>query len=220
MRIKSLALAAALVVPSLVAAAPDTRQNAPESQTQDKTKTNGKAMKMSSADEEVLAHVQHINKMEIDMGKLAEKQGSPAVKRFAETMVRDHQTSDKDINAMMKKSGVSKLPADKMMTEADQKQMQERMTKLKSLKGADFDREYLSMMIEGHEKQIANTDQAISKATDPNVKAMLETRRSTLQRHLETARELQKGNPQASAGGTSGAGTSPSKAPARSPAKK
>jgi predicted outer membrane protein len=74
----------------------------------------------------------------------------------------------------------------------------DRTTKLKTLKGAEFDREYLSMMLEGHENELAKTDSLIATATDPDLKKMLETRRSMLQRHADGARELLKTSPQAS----------------------
>jgi len=69
---------------------------------------------------------------------------------------------------------------------------------LKMLKGADFDREFLSMMATGHDKELAKIDVSMGAATDPDLQSMLKAVKPVLQRHADQARDLQK-NPQASA---------------------
>jgi putative membrane protein len=186
MRFKTFMLIAALGLPS-IAAAEDT-----------KTKAADKAQpaKLAPADLAIIAHLHHVNVMEIDLGKLAQKQSSAAaVKKYGEMLVREHGASDKKVLAFAKARGTAVIPEDKPDTEADRKQsqaMMDRMTKLRTLKGADFDREYLSMMVEGHDNELAKTDPSIAAATDPELKKMLEERRTTLQRHADGARELLK----------------------------
>jgi putative membrane protein len=190
MNIKSLLLACALVGPSL-AVADDTAK---------KDQKTAKAEKLGEADTKIVAHVQHVNKMEIDMGKLAQKSGTAAVKKYGEMLVKDHSASEKDFTAFAKKRGVAKIPAPVPETEADKaehKQMMESMAALKKLKGADFDREYLRMMVEGHDGELAKTPAFLAAASDPDLKTMLESRKTSLQRHSDAAKELQKGNTQA-----------------------
>jgi putative membrane protein len=117
-------------------------------------------------------------------------------------LVKDHQTADKELTAMVKKKGLAKIPAVKPETEADKAEMKanhDKMVQTAKLKGADFDRAYLQAMVEGHEKELAKSDELISKANDSDLKAMLESRKSMLTRHADAAKELQKGNAQASA---------------------
>lgn len=192
MTIKTLALITALALPSLALA---------DDQKTDKTSDQTKKETLSEADLAIVAHLHHVNVMEVDMGKLAQKQGTAPVKRYGEMLVRDHSTADKDVIAFAKKRGIAKIPADKPVTEADKTEMKatmEKMTKLKTLRGAEFDRSYLQMMVEGHDKELTSSDPAIASTTDAELKTMLENRKTSLQRHRDAALELQKGNAQAS----------------------
>lgn len=193
MKIKTLALAlvALVAVPAIATA------DEPSKYPVDKAAT-----KLTEADTAILAHVHHVNLMEIDMGKLAQGRGTAAVKKYGEMLVREHQAADKDAIAFAKKRGLATIPADKPITAADQAEMKDMMdqqAKLKALKGADFDRGFLQMMVDGHEKELVKSDPAIMQAVDAELKTMLEARKTTLRRHAESAKELQKGNAQASA---------------------
>jgi putative membrane protein len=166
---------------------------------------DNKAGKLSDADAKVVAHLHHVNQMEIELGKLAQKTGTTAVKNYGATLVTDHQSADKDLTAFAKSHKLATIPADKPQTDADkqdQKDMQSKMANLKNLKGADFDREFLNMMATGHDKELANIDTAIGGATDPELQTLLKGVKPVLQRHADQARDLQKNAPQASANPT------------------
>jgi putative membrane protein len=160
-----------------------------------------KGEKLSDADIKIIAHLHHVNQMEISLGQVAEKAGTAHVKDYAKTLVSDHQSADKDLTAFAKQHKLMTIPADKPMTDADrqdEKDMTTAMAHLKTLKGADFDKQYLSMMVSGHDKELTKIDVAISGATDSDLKSMLQTVKPVLQRHADQARDLQK-SPQASA---------------------
>ena len=213
MKIKSLLFATALAIPVFASAqAPNydkttppagSKADEPDQKTPTKPPpaTDAKA-KLSADDVKIVAHVHHVNVMEQDMGKQAKIKGTAAVKRYGEMLVKEHGNADKELAAMTKKKGLAKIPAVKPETEAEKQEMKEthdKMVQVARLKGADFDRAYLQMMVEGHEKELAKSDELINKATDPDLKTMLEARKSTLTRHADAAKELQKGNAQASA---------------------
>jgi putative membrane protein len=137
--------------------------------------------------------------MEITLGQQAQKVGTAHIKDYASKLVTDHQSSDRDLTAFAKAHKVASIPADRPMTETDrqdEKDMTTSMAHLKTLKGAEFDKEYLNMMVAGHDKELAKIDTAMSSATDPDLKSMLETVKPMLQRHADQARDLQK-SPQA-----------------------
>jgi putative membrane protein len=162
---------------------------------------DNKAGKLSDADAKVVAHLHHVNQMEIELGKLAQKTGTTAVKNYGATLVTDHQSADKDLTTFAKSHKLATIPADKPQTDADkqdQKDMQSKMANLKNLKGAEFDREFLNMMATGHDKELANIDTAIGGATDPDLQTLLKSVKPVLQRHADQARDLQKNAPQAS----------------------
>jgi len=171
--------------------------------TTDTDQGQGKAKggKLADADIKIIAHLHHVNQMEIGMGKLAQKSGSAQVKDYANTLVTDHQTNDKDLTAFAKAHKLAAIPADKPMTDADrqdEKDMTTAMAHLKTLKGAEFDKEFLTMMVSGHDKELTKIDTSISSAGDPDLQSMLKSVKPVLQRHADQARDLQK-SPQASA---------------------
>ena len=191
MRFHALAMCAALALPALALADNKTPT--------DKTTTD-KTAKLGDGEVKTLAHVHHVNQMEIDMGKVAQQKGTAAVKRYGEQLVKDHSANDKDVLALAKKKGVAKLPADVPETEADKtehKQMMDDVAKLKTEKGADFDRDFLNLMVAGHEKEMTKVDAAITAANDSDVQDFLKAMKPVLQRHTDSARDLQKGNAQA-----------------------
>jgi len=197
MKIRALAFIAALAVPSLALA------DTPTTKT-DKTadKTTDKTAKLSDADLQIVAHLHHVNQMEIDLGKAAQKSGTAPVKKYGEMLVKDHMASDKDALALVKKHGTATIPAEKPATDAakaEDKEMMDQAAHMKTLKGAEFDRDFLTMMVTGHEKELAKIDVAMGTAENADVKDMLSNTKPVLQRHADQARDLQKNAPSASA---------------------
>lgn len=209
MKIRALAIISALALPAVAFADDKTptdstaKSDTTKSDTtkSDTTKSDTTSAKLSDSDAKIVAHLHHVNQMEIDLGKAAQKSGTAGVKSYGQTLVTDHQSSDKDLTSFAKSHKLATIPADKPMTDADKqedKDMQARVSKLKSLKGADFDREFLNMMAADHDKELAKIDVAMGAATNPDLQSLLKATKPVLQRHADQARDLQK-NPQASA---------------------
>ena len=156
--------------------------------------------KLTDTELQVLAHVHHVNQMEIDMGKLAQKKGSTAgVRDFGKMLVKDHEQNDKDLRALAKKEGAT-IPKE-VIADADKQEMKDNdamVKKMRAMKGAEFDREFLDMMVQGHEKELVRADAAMASIQDPDLQSFVKDMRPVLQRHVDQARDLQKGNPQAS----------------------
>ncbi len=190
MKFQTIVLACALAIPAIAGA------DAPKN---DVTKDAGK-QKLGETETRILAHLHHVNQMEIQMGKLAQTSGTAPVKKYGQQLITDHTTADKDLAAFAKKRGLNKLPDEKVDTDTakvEMKKMMEEMGGLKKLKGADFDREYLRMMVEGHDNELAGTAGHKEASQDDELDTLLENRKTTLQRHSDNAKELQKGNAQA-----------------------
>ena len=120
---------------------------------------------------------------EVSMGKLAEKKGStPAVRAYGKMLVTDHGAHHVKAVALARKLHVTPpaTPSD------EQKQM---YTEVSAKSGTDFDAAFKAMMIDDHNKDIADyTEQAKSGkgAVVPFAKATL----PTLQKHLDAAQAL------------------------------
>lgn len=101
--------------------------------------------------ESLLADLHHANKMEIEMGKLAKKQGqSDTIKTYGDMLVKDHTDADKQVSDVAYKMGI-KLPSD---ADKPMGQQNNTMDKLKSLNGVQFDKEFARTMSEDHAKDI------------------------------------------------------------------
>jgi putative membrane protein len=194
MKIHAFAVVAALALPALAYA----------DKTNEKTTNTNPAApataKLAESDVKIVAHLHHVNQMEIDLGKAAQKSTNPAVKSYGDTLVKDHQANDKELTAFAKSRKLAVIPAAKPETDADKqdhKAMMEKVAKLKTLKGAEFDREFLSMMATDHDKELAKIDVAIGATTDTDLQSLLKATKPVLQRHADAARDLQS-NPQAS----------------------
>lgn len=181
------ALCVVLAIP--VAASADPTNPAPTKPTAGK-----QATKPSLTDDEIksLAHLQHVNQMEISMGKLAATNGTAKVKAYGKLLVRDHTRSDKDVTALVEKDQVT-LPEDQPRDDEEariEKDAMDTMDRLKTLKGQAFDSEFLTAMRDGHERELVRIDQAIAGAKDAKVLALLKKTKPVLQRHADKAKAL------------------------------
>lgn len=158
---------------------------------------DSKGEKLSDSDAQVIAHIHAVNQMEIDLGKLAQKNATDPVKSYGSTLVKDHSSADKDLTAFAKSHGIAKIPDDKSMSDDDKKMMKDEKSKLKNLKGADFDREYLGQMVTGHETELAKLDSEIAGSIDKDLSTMLQSLKPVLQRHEDEAKKLQNNAPAA-----------------------
>lgn len=196
MKFRAFIIIAALAAPALVSA------DEPKQTTgSGKSASDMKGAKLSDAEIKVIAHLHHVNQMEINLGQEAEKAGTARIRDYARMLVSEHQSADKDLTAFAKAHKLNTIPADKPTTDAerqDDKDTTTALAHLKTLKGADFDKEFLNIAVTSHDKELAKIDAEMSSVTDPDLKNILQTVKPMLQRHADQARDLQK-SPQAAA---------------------
>lgn len=81
---------------------------------------------------------------EVKLGQMASQRAqSPEVKQFAEMMVRDHSKSGAELKQAVRAHDVA-------APEGLDDKHQRLMDRLSKLNGAEFDREYMKAMVEGH----------------------------------------------------------------------
>jgi putative membrane protein len=131
---------------------------------------------------DVLGKLHHSNQMEIEMGKLAQKNGqSKDVKDFGKTLVKDHSAADKKVTALAKKEKID-LAASTPAMKSDE------VSKLPS--GADFDPKFAQSMVEDHKKDIREATEARDGTADPQLKSLLTDIVPTLQKHEDMAQKI------------------------------
>lgn len=124
---------------------------------------------------------------EVQLGQLAQqKSQSNDVKQFAQKMVSDHsQMGDKWFKPVAKQLGASEP---KGPSKKDKKEI----ARLQALSGADFDNEYIKMMVKDHKQDLKEFQEEAQSAQDPNVKQIAQQGTKVISQHLQLAEMLAK----------------------------
>jgi putative membrane protein len=131
------------------------------------------------------------NQVDIDAGKLAEKQASSAdVKQFGHQMVVDHTGVNKSASDLVKKLGVK--PESNDTSASLKKDGDANLAKLRGLKGAAFDKAYVDNEVAYHQAVIDAVDKTLlPSAKNEELKALITKVRPALVAHLDHAKHLQ-----------------------------
>lgn len=120
--------------------------------------------------------------LEVELGRLALKNASsPKVKEFAQMMIDEHSKNNAELMDAAKKKNIS-LPAG--LSEKCQKKYSE----LSEKKGTDFDKEYMSAMVDGHQDVLDEFNKQAEKGNDADLKAWAQSKVDGIKMHLETAK--------------------------------
>lgn len=164
---------------------------------------------LSKSDQELMRDLTHANLAEIEAGKIALSQSkNDQVRNFAQKMIDDHQQAQKELEQLAQAKGVT-LP-----TEPDNKH-KSAMKKLAALEGDKFDKQYIKQGgLNDHRETHRLLQRAQSRATDPDVKALVAKMDPIVSQHLMMAEDVSaaKSSTSGSQGpaGTSASGTSSS----------
>ena len=124
------------------------------------------------------------NLMEIQLGQLAQNKASnPAVKQFAQRMVADHNNLENQLTSVASSGGQSFTPT---MDSRHQNQI----NKLQVLSGAEFDRNYMSLMIRAHQRDVNNFQTQSQSANSAQVRTLATNSLPVLQQHLSLAQQV------------------------------
>ena len=136
--------------------------------------TDQRFVKMVSAD----------NLAEIELGRLALKHAaSEDVKHFAHRIIDDHTKAGKELNRIADTKRIPPAP------EIDKKH-RELMDKLATLKGADFDHEFMRHMVTDHKEAITLFEREAKDGQDPELREFASKTLPTLRDHLKMARKI------------------------------
>jgi putative membrane protein len=153
--------------------------------------TSAVAQSAAPSDAQIAGIVVEANTVDINAGKLAEKTSSNKdVKAFAKQMVTDHSGVNKKATALVKKLKVTPENSDTSKSLKDGGDAN--ITKLKGLKGKDFDKAYVDNEVTYHQAVIDALDKTlIPNAKNAELKDMLVKVRPAFVAHLEHAKQIQ-----------------------------
>ncbi|HUF04095.1 MAG TPA: DUF4142 domain-containing protein [Aridibacter sp.] len=142
-------------------------------------------------DANIAAIVSVAGKLDIAYGKIAKSKSKNAkVREFADRMVTDHSAVQKAAEQLLKKLGVTPVENDTSRGLAENGEKVK--AKLRSLKGAEFDRFYIDNEVAYHELVVNAVENVLIKnAKNAELKATLESVLPLFTRHLEHARTIQ-----------------------------
>jgi putative membrane protein len=118
------------------------------------------------------------------MGHLAEQKSTNSdVKDFASMIVKDHQSALKDLNKIMDKYNAPQ--------QGQVSKDQAMMDRLNNTDTAAFDKNFLDMMVDGHQKALDAYRSAAGTVQNADLKDHINDTIPTIQKHLDRAQQLQ-----------------------------
>jgi putative membrane protein len=122
--------------------------------------------------------------MEVQLGQIAATNAASAkVKEFGQMMVDDHSKANDEMKALAATKGIT-LPA------TPGEKHQKHINDLKDKKAADFDKDYISMMVDDHEEDIKKFEEEANNGKDAELKAFAAGKLPILRKHLEMAKSI------------------------------
>ena len=116
---------------------------------------------------------------EVSLGQLAlQKASSDRVKQYGARMIQDHQKVIEDVQRLIKKEGELSMPH------------QQIQRKLSQLSGKDFDKAFMSFMVQDHEKDLGELKQRAPTLTDPRVEHWTADAMRIVKDHLDEAQAI------------------------------
>ncbi len=118
------------------------------------------------------------DRFEIQSGQLATRKGSPAIRKFGQQMITDHQKSTAMVMVAAKSSG---LPSSPPILTPDQQRM---LATLQGESGEFFDKTYVAQQLTAHRDALAVQKAYAAGGDDPNLKAAAAHIVPVVQQHL------------------------------------
>lgn len=137
-----------------------------------------------SVDGKLIRDVLTDHLLEVRLSQLAQQKATnPSVKGFAQRMVDDHSRLQSEWTAMASSNGMTVNPQLDNMDRA-------KVAQLSRLSGADFDRAYMNVMIQGHQDAVNRLQNEGQYAQSAPVRARVVNDLPLLQQHLSLAQQV------------------------------
>jgi putative membrane protein len=142
------------------------------------------AVQSVRADSAFISEVDASNAAELRLGRLAQTRATDSVvKGFAQKMVTDHSEMQREWFAVSARNG---LP----FTGNLSPRHQEQVTRLERLSGTEFDRAYMSAMVQNHQENVNAFQNRGRAAQSSEVRSLVDRGLPLLQEHLTLARQV------------------------------
>jgi len=137
-------------------------------------------------DAQFLVDAAKINLEEIKLGQLAQQNSMmPNVKEMGKMMETEHTQCLNSLKALSEKKTV-------ILPTSLTKEGEETYEKLLNISGADFDKKYCELMVDGHKNAISMFEKVTTDSNDPDIRAWASETLPSLRKHLDHALNCQK----------------------------
>ncbi len=122
--------------------------------------------------------------MEVSLAKTAQQKAkSPRVKNFAKMLLQDHTKANNELKGIASSKSIT-VPSEMM---AEHKSHVDEMSKMS---GTDFEKHYMDMMVNDHQKDISDFQNASQNMSDAEIKNFATKTLPVLQKHLDSAQAI------------------------------
>jgi putative membrane protein len=146
-----------------------------------------KAAGAAMTDQQFIDFAGQTDMVEANLGQMAATSASSQpVKDYAQMLVTDHTSDFGQLNSLGQQASLT------VPTAIDAAHNKAAIDPFQKLKGAAFDHHYIQEMIAGHTKAIAIYKKEAADGQNAALKAYAEQTLTTLQKHLDGAKALEK----------------------------
>ncbi len=177
---------------SSVSPAPSPAQTTPQPQQPDNQSPSmgertgvDSMLKVTPSTQEFVKDAALSDMFEIASSQLAVERGNAKTKAFAAKMIEDHQKTTAELTSLLQDKHIAVTPP----SEIDAPH-QRKLDKLKTLKGADFDKRYGQEQIDAHKDGVSLFQRYAKSGDNQDLKEWAIKTAPTLEGHLRMAKKL------------------------------
>lgn len=138
----------------------------------------------SNKDEDFIKDAVSGGLMEVELGRYAQQNAkNPRVRNFGAMMVRDHSKVNDELKTLLTQKNIAVPPT------MDDKH-HDKMTDIQKKTGVDFDKDYMSEMVDDHEKDVDKFKKFAEKGTDAELKSFAGKTLPILLMHQDSAKKI------------------------------
>ena len=150
------------------------------------TNTSNTGVVTDEKSKEFLTKAANSGMAEVQLAKMAQQKATiDAVKSFAAMLERDHTAVGDQVKSFATQRNVA-LPS------APSDDKQKMVNDMEKMSGKAFDKEFISMMVKGHNDGITLFEDTKANASDVDIKNFADKTLPTLRMHLDSAKAIQK----------------------------
>lgn len=173
-------LLAAFVSAALISCSGNQKESATEAASEQNEEKFEDSDKEDAA--EFVVEAANSGMMEVEAGRVAQQKGSSQeVKQYGQMMVDDHTKANEELKALASTKNIT-VPA------AIGQDKQDKLAKLQEKSGAEFDREFMDLMVSSHEDAVNLFEKQAENGSDPELKSWAAGKVTVLKQHLDHAK--------------------------------